>query len=84
MTGYDLNNFRGTSAEYLPVVMEIVDRNIFMHDFDIQEGEYVGEIARRSIGRFDQTVKLLRFNNHINHRNDIDSFFRSFRRPSQL
>ena len=51
--------------------------NIFLYDFDIQEGEYVGEIARRSIGRFDNTVKLLRFNNHIIHTNDTDSFFKS-------
>ena len=50
--------------------------NIFLYDFDIQEGEYVGEIARRSIGRFDKTVKLLRFNNHIIHTNDTDSFFK--------
>ena len=45
----------------------------------IQEGEYEGELARRSIGRFDRTVKLLRFNNHIVLTNDIDSFFKSFR-----
>ena len=59
-----------------------MQRNIFIYDFDIQEGEYVGELARRSIGRFDKTVKLLRFNNHIIHTNDIDSFFKCFRCPS--
>ena len=53
-----------------------------MYDFDIQEGEYVGELARRSIGRFDKTVKLLRFHSHIIHINDIDSFFKCFRCPS--
>ena len=42
----------------------------------------MGELARRSIGRFDKTVKLLRFNNHIIHTNDIDSFFKCFRCPS--
>ena len=56
--------------------------NIFLYDFDIQEGEYVGELARRSIGRFDKTVKLMRFNSHIIHTNDIDSFFKCFRCPS--
>ena len=66
----------------LPVVEEIIGRNIFIYDFDIQEGEYVGELARRSIGRFDKTVKLLRFNNHIIHANDTDSFFKCFRCPS--
>ena len=66
-SGYDPKNFRGVSVEDLPVVEEIVQRNIFIYDFDIQEGEYIGELARRSIGRFDITVKLLRFNNHIIH-----------------
>ena len=42
----------------------------------------MGELARRSIGRFDKTVKLLRFNNHVIHTNDIDNFFKCFRCPS--
>ena len=77
-SGYDPKNFRGVSVKDLPVVEEIIERNIFIYDFDIQEGEYVGELARRSIGRFDKTVKLLRFNNHMIHTNDIDSFFKCF------
>ena len=56
--------------------------NIFRYDFDVQEGDYVGELARLCFGRFDKTVKLLRFNNHIIHSNDIDYFFKCFRCPS--
>ena len=78
-SGYDPKSFRGVSVEDLPVVEKIVQRNIFIYDFDIQEEEYVGELARRSI---DKTVKLLRFNNHIFHTKDIDSFFKCFRCPS--
>ena len=81
-SGYDRKSFRGVSVEDLPVVEEIDQRNNFIYDFDIQEGEYEGELARRSIGRFDKTIKLLRFNNHIIHTNDIDSFFKCFRCPS--
>ena len=80
-SGYDPKNFRGVSVEDLSVVEEIVQRNIFIYDFDIQEGD-VEELAQRSIGRFDKTIKLLRFNNHIIHTNDIDSFFKCFRCPS--
>ena len=75
-------NFRGVSVENLPIVEEIVQRKIFIHGFDIQQGKNVGELARRITGRFDKTVKLLRFNNHIIHTNDIDSFFKCFRCPS--
>ena len=52
-SGDDPKNFRGVSVEDLSVVEEIGQRNIFLYDFDIQEGEYVGEPGRRKIGRFD-------------------------------
>ena len=81
-SGYDPKSFRGVSVEDLPNVEEIVQRNIFIYDFDIQEGEYVEEIARRRTGTSDKTIQLLRFNNHSIHTNDIDSFFKCFRCPS--
>ena len=81
-SGYDPKSFRGVSVEDLLFVEKIVQRNIFIYDFDIHQGEYVEELARRSIRRFDKTVKILRFNNHIIHTNDIDSFFKCFRCPS--
>ena len=59
-----------------------MQKNYFTYDFDIQEGEYVRNQSRRIIGRFDKTVKLLRFNNHVIHTNDIDSFFKYFECPS--
>ena len=46
-SGYDHNNFHGVFVEELPVVEETVPRNIFIYDFDIQEGEYVEELARK-------------------------------------
>ena len=39
--GYDLKNFRGVSIDDLPLVDEIVERNIFIYNFDIQEIENV-------------------------------------------
>ena len=57
------------------------DSDVFTHDFDVEEGEYVGELAQQSIGNFDKTVTLLRFNNHTIHKNYIDSFFNCFRCP---
>ena len=81
-SGYDPKRFHGVSVKDVPVVGENVQRNVFTYDSDIQEGEYVGELARRSIGKFDTTVNLLRFNNHNIHTNDIDSLFKCFRCPS--
>ena len=81
-SGYNPKNLCGVLINDLPIIEGIVERNKFIYDFDIQEGECVGESARRSIGKFEKTVKLLRFNNHIIHTNDIDSFIKCFRCPS--
>ena len=43
------------------------------------DGELVGEPARRSIQKFEKSVKLLRYNNHICYVSDLNSFFKSFR-----
>ena len=81
-SGHDSKNFRGVSVEDLPVVEEIVQIIVFIYDSDIQEGEYVGGLARRSIGKLNKTAELLRINNHIIHTNDINSFIKCFRCPS--
>ena len=41
-SGHDPKSVRGVSVEELTVVEEIVQKNIFIYDFDIKEGEYVG------------------------------------------
>ena len=48
-SGNDPKNFRGVAIDDLHLVEGIVERKIFNYDFDIQEGEYVGELARRII-----------------------------------
>ena len=47
-SGCDPKNFRGVAIEDLPLVEGIVERKIFIYDFYLQEGEHVGELARRS------------------------------------
>ena len=43
------------------------------------DGELIGKLARRSIQKFEQSVKLLRYNNHICYVSDKNSFFKAFR-----
>ena len=66
----------------LPVVEDVVEINIFIYDINIEDGDFVGELARRSIGKYENTVKLLRYNNHIIYVNNIDNFFKCFRCPT--
>ena len=81
-SGYDPKNILGVTIDDSPLVEGIVELNKFIYTFDILEREYVEELARRSIGKLQKTVKRLRFNNHIIHAKDIDSFFKCFRCPS--
>ena len=55
--GSDPKNFRGMSIDRLPLVEEIVERNIFIYNFDIQVGEYVGKSARQSIGKMKKVFQ---------------------------
>ena len=54
LSRYDPKKLREFTLEDSPVVKEIVQRNILICVFDIQEGDYVGELARRSIGKFEK------------------------------
>ena len=43
------------------------------------DGELIGELPRRSIRKFERSVKSLRDNNHICYVSDMNSFFKPFR-----
>ena len=62
----------------IPKVEEMLQLNIFLYDIDFVDGELIGELARRSIQKFEKSVKLLRYNNHICYVSDMNSFFKSF------
>ena len=57
-SGFDPKTFRGASVVDLTDVEEIVQRNIFIYNFDIQEGDYVGELARRIL---EDMIKQLNY-----------------------
>ena len=53
-------------------------KSIFFFTTLTFDGELIGELARRSIQKFEKSVKLLRYNNHICHVSDMNFFFKSF------
>ena len=80
--GCDRKQFRGVLMDNLLIVEDVLEKNIFIYDIDIEEGDFVGKLARRSIGKYENTVKLLRYNDHIIYVNNIDNFFKCFRCPT--
>ena len=49
----------------IPKTEEMLQLNIFLYDIEFEDGELIGELARRSIQKFEKSVKILRYNNHI-------------------
>ena len=66
----------------IPIVEDLLTRNIVLYDIDIVDGNIIGELARRSVQKYENTVRLLRYNNHICYVNNINAVFQSFRCPN--
>ena len=63
-------------------VEDLLTLNNLLYDIDIVDGNIVGELARRSVQKYENTVRLLRYNNHICYVNKINAIFQSFRCPN--
>ena len=62
----------------IPKMEEMLQLNIFLYDIAFVDGELIEELAR-SVHKFEKSVKLLRYNNHICYVSDMNSFFKFFR-----
>ena len=66
----------------IPSVEDIVGINIFIYDIDLIDGAMVGELARRSIKKYEKNVQLIRYNSHICYLHKIHTLFKAFRWPT--
>ena len=65
MDGLTPNQFQGVHMNDIPTVEDLLTLNILLYDIDIVDGNIIGELARRSVQKYENTVRLLRYNNHI-------------------
>ena len=77
MDGLSADQFQGVHMNDIPTVEDLLTLNIVLHDIDIVNGNIIGELARRSVQKCKNTVRLLRYNNH-----NINAVFQSFRCPN--
>ena len=82
MDGLSANQFQGVHKNDVPFVEDLLTLNILLYDIDIVDGNNIGELARRSVQKHENTVQLLRYNNHICYVNNINAVFQSFRCPN--
>ena len=73
------SKFQGVHMTDILKVEDWMQFNIFLYDIDFVEGELIGELCRRSIQKYEKSVKLLRYNNHICYVNNINALFKDFR-----
>ena len=79
MDGLSPNQFKGNHMNDIPIVEDLLTLNILLYDIDFVDGNIIGEFARRSVQKFDNTVRMLRYNNHICYVSKINAVFQSFR-----
>ena len=77
--GGDPSKFQGVHMTDIPTVEDLLQLNIFLYDIGFVDGELIGELCRRSIQKYEKSVKLLRYNNYICYVNNINALFKAFR-----
>ena len=80
--GLSADQFHRDDMNDIPFVEDLLTSNIVLYDIDIVDGNVIGELARRIVQKYKNTVRLLRYNNHICYVNNINAVFQSFRCPN--
>ena len=81
-TNPDPSKFQGVCMDDIPSVEDIVSINIFTYDINLIDGAMVGELARRSIKKYEKNFQLIRYNSRICYVDNIKALFKAFRCPT--
>ena len=82
MHGLSANQFQGVQINNIPTVEYLLTLKVLPYDLDFVDGNNIGELARRSVQKYENTVQLLRYNNHIWYVNNMNAVFHFFRCPN--
>ena len=77
----DPSEIQGVHLKDIPNVEGMLRLNIFPYDIDFVDRELI-ELARRSFQKYENSVKLSRYNNHIWYVKNINAFFKALRSSS--
>ena len=83
MDGLSADQFQGVHMNDIPNVEDLLTLNILLDDKETVDGNIIGELARRNVQKYENTVRLLRYKNHICYVNNINAVFQSFRCPNR-
>ena len=60
MDGLSANQFQGVHMNDIPTAEKLLILNILLYDKDVVDGNISRELARRSVQKYENTVRLLR------------------------
>ena len=75
----DPSKFQGVHMTDIPKVEDLLQLNIFLYNIDFVDGVLIGELCRKSIQKYEKSVKRLRYNNCICYINNINALCKAFR-----
>ena len=81
MDGLIANQSQGVHLNDFPIVENMPTLNILLSR-DIVDRNIIGELARRSLQKYENTVRLLKYNNRICYVNNNNAVFQSLRCPN--
>ena len=76
--GLSPNQFQGVHMNDILTVEDLLTLNILLYNKDIVDGNIAGELARRRVQKYENTLRLLRYNSHICYANNINAAFQYF------
>ena len=82
MDGLSADQFQGVHMSDNPIVEDLLTINILLYDVDNVDESIIGELAGRSVQKYENTVRLMRYNNHICYVNNLNAVFQLFRCPN--
>ena len=77
--GLGADQFQGVHLNDSLFVEDLLTLNIVLHDIDIVDGNIIGELARRIVQKYENTVRLPRYNNNLCYKNNTIAVFQTFR-----
>ena len=82
MDGLSVDQFQRVHMTDFLFAEDLLTLNIVLYDIDIADGNIIGELARRSMQKYNNTVRMLRYNIHICYVSNIIAVFQAFRFPN--
>ena len=82
MNGLSPNQFHGVHINDIPTFGDLLTLKTLPYDIDTVDGKIIEELARRSTQKYNNTVKLLKYNSHTCYESNINAVLQAFRCPN--